>query len=207
MQPSQVRKRPDARISIVSNENEIFLHLNSTAVRITECHRHWAAPATPPIYKQNYMDANNESTKPNQRLSLRYQRELSAIENCPGSATLSDCMSIRAVHEDIQHPDNFAPIALRDPARLKRASSMETRCSLWSLSMFESVEQLCSMVKRVERTTKRFRDLIGHYYVEMKLHPVDGVRTVTSATGHFALHPSVTFDAKVRILAHKLLPP
>lgn len=142
-----------------------------------------------------------------QRVILKYQRELSLIDKCPGPSATFGGLSYRAVHEDLGHPDNFTPIALRDPARLERESSSEKRCSLWGLSMFESVEKLRSMIKRVERTNRKFRDLVGHYYVELQLSHSNGHRTASSSMGHFDLHPSVSFEPKDCIRLHEVLPP
>ena len=84
---------------------------------------------------------------------------------------------------------------------------METRCSLWGLSMYESLEQLRNMIRRVERTNKNFRNLVGHYYAELALTSSDGQRTTASASGHFDLHPSDSFDPVACVRCHKELPP
>jgi len=71
--------------------------------------------------------------------------------------------------------------------------------------MFESLDQLKSRVKRVEETSRNFRKLVGGHYVELQLAPADGVRTRASGSGHFDLHPSISFDARASVRDHKVL--
>lgn len=135
---------------------------------------------------------------------LRYHKELSIIDGCPGPVTVCQGVGFRSVHEDLSHPHNFAPTAVIDPERLARAVSCKQRCSLWGLSMYESVDQLSNMIRRVEKTAKNFRTLVGAYYVELKLEPIHGRRS-KSTKGHFDLHPSVDFDGKDCVRKHELL--
>lgn len=149
------------------------------------------------------MDTNSGKPQP---VALKYHRELSAIDGCPGSVHPCDCVGYRSVHEELGHPRNFEPTALIDPGRLGRSSSAETRCSLWGLSMYDTLDRLRNMVSRVEKTNTKFRDLVGHYYVVLQLAPGDGRRT-NAKKGHFDLHPSTTFNPLSRVKKHEQLTP
>lgn len=140
-----------------------------------------------------------------ERVRLRYERELLAIQNCPGVPAPFKGTVYRVAHKELRR--SFDPTAVSDPGRLKRSSSTETHCSLWGLSMFESLEQLCKMVKRVEKTNKNFRILVGDHYVELELTSKDGQRTAANKGGHFDLHPADSFDPNDSLRCHKELPP
>lgn len=154
------------------------------------------------------MDAAEQNSPETVRpVALRYHTELSQIEGCPGPRGAFDGPGYCMVHESLQHPENFVPKAVLDPGRLQTASSCKYRCALWGLSMFESLEQLKKHITRVERTTRNFRKLVGGYYAELHLKPSDGVRTTSSNSGHFDLHPSTSFVPKECVRAHEVLQP
>jgi hypothetical protein len=72
--------------------------------------------------------------------------------------------------------------------------------------MFESLAQLAERMRKVEKTNKKFRKLVGDHYAELRLSASDGIRTIASSSGHFDMHPSESFDAQACTRVHGVLP-
>lgn len=134
-----------------------------------------------------------------QNTSKYHHAEIERINDCPCKATsLFDDCNYRAVHADIEHPDNFQPKAILEPEFLEGADDRKT-CSAWGLSMFVSPEKLNAMVLRVERTVPGFRLKIGEYAAKMRLSSDEGVRTPATKSGHFDFYAYKTCDYLVQV--------
>lgn len=127
------------------------------------------------------------------------------IAGCPCSTPAAfSTSSYRAVHANLDHPNNFLPKAILEPHLLKGAVASK-QCGLWGVSMYENPEALRKMVARVERTVKNFRKKIGDHCAELALSAAHGTRTPSNAHDHFDFYGYTTCNYHAQIISVKHL--
>lgn len=139
-------------------------------------------------------------------LQLRYASKTTAYAPCPSAtaATGAHCRGFRFAFADLQHPNNFLPPAEIKPSRL-RGESRRKCCSMYALSMYESLDQLRDRLRRASATAANLTKLLGDHFVELELAPGDGLRTKADPGGHFDFHESVAFRPSAAVRAHARL--
>lgn len=142
---------------------------------------------------------------PTPQLPKFIHQEITQISGCPCTPSAAyGVVSIRAVHADIQHPDNFKPKAILEPYLLKGATAKKA-CGLWGVSMFDTPDDLRSMVSRVEVTVPGFRKKIGFNYAEMALSTSHGTRTPSNKSGHFNFYAYQTCNYHEQVVAVQVI--
>lgn len=86
----------------------------------------------------------------------------------------------------------FAPVAIRNPPRLLRASDPVEKCSCWGLSMHLSYAQSVSAFLSVQKSFRMARKVFGGHVANLLITPSDGVCTTADRYGHFDFHPYST---------------
>jgi hypothetical protein len=137
----------------------------------------------------------------------RYFDQLRDIAECPSEATAAfGCLAYRAVFEDIDDPRNFAPAALLDPVRLTSVKRDDDRCSMWSLSMFESPMQLAQRWQEIEVSIRNVRKKKGTHIAALEITATHGARTSATVSGHFSFYEFEEFEAKIVVTAVQAIP-
>ena len=117
---------------------------------------------------------------------LKYAEHIECLQNCPpGNCQKCTRDAFRFVFADINHPQNFLPVALKNPSRLLGDDTK--RCSDHALSFFNSRENAIGAFQRMSRRFKNIRKTIGDHLATGTLQPQDGVATPVSRSGHFDL--------------------
>lgn len=133
---------------------------------------------------------------------MRYHAFISKLDSCPAHATLRcNEPAYRVVHSDLKHPDNFVPQAVSQPDRLATASDSR-QCGLWSLSLYRDPQQLRNLILKMEKTSPKFRKIVGDHYVKLDMKEHDGRRTPDDQFGHFNFYEYTTFDAHTAVQEH-----
>jgi hypothetical protein len=123
------------------------------------------------------------------------------IAGCPCSVPAPfGSSSYRAVHANLEHPNNFLPKAILEPHLLKGAVGSK-QCGLWGLSMYDNPDSLRTMIARVERTVKNFRKKIGDHCAELTLNAAHGTRTPSNSQNHFDFYGYKTCDYHAQVVS------
>lgn len=117
---------------------------------------------------------------------LKYESKISGLPDCPPV----DCAGrqanlFRFVREDIQHPKNFQPPAVQNPARMFRGDA--ACCSGYALSFFETPDVARSKYEGIKRRHPEVHELLGTHLAEVSIHPEDGLLT-PARSRHVDLH-------------------
>lgn len=154
------------------------------------------------------MNANvsTSSTAAGQSLRLKYALELQQVCDCPPASSQNpDCNAYRFAFDRLEK--SFTPIALLNPQRTVCGRPVVQCCEGYSLSMFETLEQLRKMAQAGLNRAPNFLKRIGDHFVHLKLTEVDGVRTLPNSKGHFEFFEATAFDGPTRSLTHQRLFP
>ena len=100
----------------------------------------------------------------------------------------------------------FAPVGIRNPPRLLKATDPAEKCSCWGLSMHCSYEQSVSAFQGVQKSFPKARKIFGGYVASVSITPTDGACTLVDRYGHFDLHPFVTGSLQSRISSLSAIP-
>jgi len=125
---------------------------------------------------------------------LQYQTEVDKLaketgQTCPpADAVVREIEAWRWVFSPIS-AKCFAPVAVRNPPRLVKATDPQEKCSCWGLSMHVSEKQSVTAFHYLEENFDRIRKLIGTHLAVGKLSEAHGLATKPDKYGHFDLHP------------------
>lgn len=100
----------------------------------------------------------------------------------------------------------FAPVAVRNPPRLLRASDLEEKCSCWGLSMHLSYAQSVSAFQAVQKSFRMARKVFGGHVANVQITPSDGACTAADRYGHFDFHPYLTGNVLQSVRAVRAIP-
>ena len=135
--------------------------------------------------------------------SFKYHSTISAISNCPPSASGSPLsVSYRFCHADLKHPSNTLPIA---EIHKNSLPPRRPNCSSYALSMFVSLETLKARAKAGISNSPQFLKKIGDHYVKIELSSTAGRQTVPNSDGHFDLHEYASFNLHAAVQEHRQL--
>jgi len=145
-------------------------------------------------------------TRLHAKMPLKYQHQVSGIPNCPANQCRPGTRNaFRWVHSAITHTDNFRPAAVQSPARLNAAGD-RTRCSLWALSFFTSLEHAEKRFRELDQSHPRFRKKVGGWVAQGTIHPADGTMSPPSGTGHFELHEDASANLAAKFTIVRQIP-
>ena len=100
----------------------------------------------------------------------------------------------------------FAPVGVRNPPRLLKATDPAEKCSCWGLSMYCSYDQSVSAFQSVQRSFPKARKIFGGYAANVLITPADGACTSADRYGHFDLHPFSASALQSSISALRAIP-
>jgi hypothetical protein len=132
--------------------------------------------------------------------TLRYHAEIAAIEGCALSVLNSAAFtpsSYRIVHKD-HNPLDFVPHAIRHPWILKQHGP-EGCCKAWSLSMYETLDQLKAAVQFGTTHARKLMKKAGDHAARMELTTSDGYRSTATPNGHFSFYECDKFQPETAI--------
>jgi len=127
-------------------------------------------------------------------MTYKYQTEMHrlGLENCPPPEyDFSLSTAYRFVFEDLQHPNNFKPIALIFPQRLNEFRDHAQKCQAMGLSMFaenEKAKRHFSLLQK--KTAGRFSKTVGTCLAALKLGDADGLHSdpLERSDAHVTFH-------------------
>lgn len=141
------------------------------------------------------------------RLTLRYAEEIRSMGNCPPNSSLArEAIGFRFAFEDIHHRNNFLPVALIEPERVVGSQPVTKCCAGYSLSMFDSVDNLVGRARKIIKHAPLFLKKVGDHFVEVKIAPSDGICTAVNSIGHFDFFEADSFSARAAVVTHGRLP-
>jgi hypothetical protein len=114
--------------------------------------------------------------------------------------------AFRIVHKDLRNADNFIPNALLYPGSYANRSG-RCQCKSWALSVFEKKEQLSARVLKMEKTIRKWREIVGDHGVRLNLSAQHGRRTKADSEGHCSFFEFVDFEARAAVADHFALFP
>ena len=100
----------------------------------------------------------------------------------------------------------FAPVGIRNPPRLLKATDPAEKCSCWGLSMHCSYDQSVSAFQGVQKSFPKARKIFGGYAANVSITPADGACTSVDRYGHFDLHPFAAGAVQNSISALRAIP-
>ena len=121
-------------------------------------------------------------------MNYKHQDELDAIEEmCPPSDfTNKDIEAFRWVFDEIENPENFKPLAKKNPARVLSMDD-KSRCIAYSLSMFNSKQAAQSRFQFLLRTMNdKAYKLLGTKIAKGNIVEINGVSSNSDENGHFS---------------------
>lgn len=133
--------------------------------------------------------------------NLKYKAEVSGLADCPPLACAGRRTSLfRFVRKDLDHPKNFQPPAVQDPARKFRGDV--ACCSSYALSFFETVEAARSKYEGIRKRHPGIHELLGTHLAEVSIQKEDGLLTPAKSR-HVDLHEYEGIDLvpRARIVA------
>jgi hypothetical protein len=117
---------------------------------------------------------------------FKYAKETSQLEDCPPAGCAGKHANLfRFVRKNLQHPKNFQPPAIQDPARQFRGDA--ACCSGYALSFFETTDAARAKYASIKRRHPDIHETLGTHLAEVTLHPEDGVMTLAKSH-HVDLH-------------------
>jgi hypothetical protein len=141
------------------------------------------------------------------RASLKYFAQIQKISGCPPHACQgTTCKAYRFAGSKLDS-NSFLPIALITPQRNLRGRPVNQCCTGYSLSFFQTLDQLRERAKEGIKNSPNFLKRIGDHFVCMKIAVTDGISTAVSKDGHFDFFEFVSFDAEKSVEEHRRLVP
>jgi hypothetical protein len=141
-----------------------------------------------------------------EQAKLKYAHEIKQVCDCPPASSQSvDCYAYRFAFDKLDK--SFTPVALFNPQMTVSGRPVAHCCEGYSLSMFDTLEQLRKRARAGLDRAPNFLKRIGDHFVRIKLTALDGIRTPSSSNGHFEFFEAATFDGPSRSLAHARLFP
>jgi hypothetical protein len=114
-------------------------------------------------------------------MTLKYQAEMQqlGIENCPPPEyDYSPRTAFRFIFKDLDHPNNFKPVALIFPQRLNEFRDYAQKCQTFGLSMFAENEKAKRHFMLLQKKTAgRFSKTVGTCLAALKLGDTDGLHS------------------------------
>lgn len=142
------------------------------------------------------------STQPPQ---LKYSAEIKSISGCPPtSCTGAARVGFRFAPAKLSH-EAFLPVALIKPQRILKGRPITQCCTGYSLSLYQSLDQLKKRAEAGIKTSPLFLKRIGDHFVRMTVGPQDGVSSVAAADGHFDFFEYVAFKGLDSVEEHGAL--
>ncbi|EEF27747.1 conserved hypothetical protein [Ricinus communis] len=109
------------------------------------------------------------------KVGLRYAIEIKKLDCCPPEdAQGLDIVGYRFAFENVDHRDNYLPVALIQPERVHAGQPITQCCTGYSLSVFESVDALAKKAKKMLATSPKFLKKVGDHFVALKISVADG---------------------------------
>ncbi|WP_141684909.1 hypothetical protein [Burkholderia stabilis] len=165
------------------------------------------ASAPKPADVQKATVAAAATMQANVQFVLRYATEIKQLAACPPKGVSAlDIVGFRFAFEDIEHPDNYLPVAVVKPERAIAGQPVTQCCTGYSLSVFDSLESLARKAQKALKTSPLFLRRVGDHFIRLKITPDAGVCTVPSDSGHFDLFEADSFSCRGAVLSHERLP-
>ena len=131
-------------------------------------------------------------------MPFKYSSYISGLHDCPPSSCQPRTVTAyRFIFTDPSHNNygnNFLPVSIIDPTRVKINDPDEKKCTMYGLSFFDSEASARRRFERLLRSNPNLRDALGTHIAEGMIEPSDGVVTRTDHKGHFTLHESDLAD-------------
>ncbi|MBO2977506.1 hypothetical protein [Burkholderia pseudomallei] len=138
---------------------------------------------------------------------LRYAAEIKRLTCCPPTdAQALNIVGFRFAFEDLEHRDNYLPLAKITPERAIAGQPVTECCTGYSLSVFNSLDALASRARKVLKTSPQFLRRVGDHFVQLKITAEAGICTAPNNSGHFDLFELDTFSCRGAVLVHERLP-
>lgn len=127
--------------------------------------------------------------------TFKYHVEIRQILVCPPNhAKCRDAAGFRFVRADLTHPANALPPAKINPARTVNTRPITSCCTAFALSLFDSVSNLRSHARKLQKSSPQVLKAIGDHYAKVVITPQCGETTVPDARGHFDFFEYADFD-------------
>jgi hypothetical protein len=130
------------------------------------------------------------------------------IINCPPKDdNLLPCECYHYIFEDINHADNFLPIAERDPKRINNSKDIQ-RCALIGLSCYLREQEAVEKWNRYNKYPDyAFEQNVGTILCKLLLKKEDGTTSKDKKeTTHFNFYQYSSTNLKSQILEKKPIP-
>jgi len=138
---------------------------------------------------------------------LKYISEITKIAGCPPmSCQGSACQGYRFAPASLSDKA-FLPVALVTPQRILRGRPITQCCTAYSLSLFQTLDQLRKRAEEGKKTAPNFLKRVGDHFVRLDISASDGVSSAPNGHGHFDFFERVTFDALKCVVEHGELMP
>jgi hypothetical protein len=119
--------------------------------------------------------------------TLKYQEYIKGFNDCPPKECLEvNSQTYRFIYKDLNHPDNFKPVLLINPARIadKKFQLEYNKCIGYALSFYNSQEKAIKVfLKLLERNLK-----LGDNIATILLENNEGIASTPESTGHFTFY-------------------
>ncbi len=126
---------------------------------------------------------------------FKYADEVGEADDCPPSvAFAADGEAYRWVMNPMSE-ECFFPAARKNPKRVLGKQEKE-KCSLYALSMFNTLENARSRFLALEASVRNIRKTLGTHIARAELCSDDGIRTHPNSTGHFDFFETDGSDVK-----------
>jgi hypothetical protein len=144
------------------------------------------------------------AAQPAAAVPFKYGAQIRTIAKCPVHPHFTDLgMGYRFAKADIDHADNYLPIAKIDPDRTLHGQKPVTECCTgWALSMYTTVDALVARVHKAGVYAPKLLKRVGDHFIQVKLTPACGVHTGINDEGHFDFFERETFNGKNAVVAH-----
>lgn len=121
---------------------------------------------------------------------MKYLEDLKQIKDCPPRAAFNITKSIEGFRygkSNVITPADFYPPAIESPKRQFSNNLGGKKCSAYALSFFTSYELLCSHYHKLTKQCPGFK---RSSVIKVTIDSSDGLKTESSASGHFDLYES-----------------
>lgn len=142
-------------------------------------------------------------------MPFKYSSHISGLRDCPPSSCQSQTVTAyRFVFPDPSHPkyrNNFLPVSVINPSRMKINDPDEKKCDMYGLSFFDSVVSARRRFEQLQRDRPKLKNTLGTHIAEGAIDPAAGVVTRVDHKGHFTLHESDGADLQPKFTAVAVL--
>jgi len=146
-------------------------------------------------------------SSPSKVLQIRYAEQIKSIAGCPPPDVQAlDTVGYRFAFDDVANEHNFLPVAVIQPERSHAGQSISQCCTGYSLSIFDSVENLAKRARKVLKTSPKFLERVGDHFIAMKIAAGDGFCTAPNGSGHFDFFEAASFSGPGSVIDHEGLP-